>query len=501
MARARTLSDKDHSVIAFIGDGALMGGLAFEGLSDAGASGEPIVIILNDNGMSITRNVGGVARYLSRQRLKPSYAAFKKRYRRIMDILPGGRAIYRFTHSVKTTIKEALLHCSMFEEMGLQYSGAIDGHNIKRVVTALEWAKKQTVPTVVQKKKKKGKGYLYSEQSPEDYHGVNPFDYKTGVVNNTSESFSTVFGDELTKLAQTDDRICAITASMAPGTGLNEFAERYPKRFFDIGIAEGHAAVMAAAMASGGFVPVFAVYSSFLQRSYDMLLHDVAIGGHHIVLAVDRAGLVPGDGETHQGVYDVSFLTSIPNMTILCPASFAELRDMLGYAINNVDGPVAIRYPRGGEGLYKDGGTDGIKLICKGTDYTLVTYGETINIAIEAADILKKDGISVEIIKLGLINPLDMEPIIQSINKTSRLLILEECSARGSIGEYISARLAQARIVQSGIVLKCLTLLNTGDKFIPSGDIDELRAYCGVDVGSVCNVIKEGMNMVMSNNP
>ena len=490
MARARTLASEDYSVIAFIGDGALTGGLAFEGLSDAGESGEPIVIILNDNGMSITGNVGGVARYLARQRLKPTYAAFKKRYRRLMEILPGGRAIYRFTHRIKVMIKEAILHCSMFEEMVLQYSGPVDGHNTESVARALEWAKNQNAPTVVHVLTQKGKGYMYSEQSPEQYHAVNPFDHEAGISNDNEMTFSAVFGDELLNIAESNPMLCAITASMATGTGLSGFAKCYPERFFDIGIAEGHAVVMAAGMASQGMIPVFAVYSTFLQRSYDMLLHDVAISGLHVVFAVDRAGLVPGDGETHQGVYDVAFLTSIPGMAVFCPASFAELRDMLRYAIDGVQGPVAVRYPRGGEGRYKDGGADKVKCICEGTDFTIVTYGQTVNTAIEAMENLRKEGISVEIIKLGCINPLDVEPIMRSVKKTERALILEDSSRQGSIGERICAALAL-----SGVSLKTLVMQNIGDKLIPCGEIDELRKMCGIDAQSVIRDIKNSVQM------
>ena len=484
LARARTLSGGSYNVVALVGDGALTGGLAFEGLSNVGESGEPMVIILNDNGMSIESNVGGVARYLARQRLRPSYTAFKRRYRRLMEKLPGGRAVYRFTHKIKTAVKEALLHCSMFEDMGLQYAGPIDGHDAARVVQALEWAKRQDVPTVVHVLTQKGKGYGHSEMSPGDYHGVHPFDHKVGVVNGTASTFSTVFGEKLTALANDDQRICAITASMTSGTGLEGFAEAFPERFFDVGIAEGHATVMAAGMASGGAVPVFAVYSTFLQRSYDMLIHDVALSGFHVVLAVDRAGLIPGDGETHQGVFDVAFLGTVPGMTVLCPASFAELRDMLGHAIEDVGGPVAVRYPRGGEGAYKDGGCDSVKLLREGSDFTLVTYGVSVNTAIEVADRLAGDGVSVEIIKLGCIKPLDLSEIERSVGKTGKLLVLEECSGRGSVGERVAASLAMAGKSPGTVIL-----LNTGDIFAPCGDIGELRKHCGIDADSVCEAI------------
>ena len=490
IARARTLANDNYSAVALIGDGALTGGLAFEGLSDAGASGEPIVIILNDNGMSITKNVGGVARYLARQRLKPSYGTFKKKYRRLMDVLPGGRAIYNFTHRIKVMIKEAILHCSMFEDMGLQYSGAIDGHNVSRVAEALEWAKKQDVPTVVHIITTKGKGYEFSEQSPENYHGVGPFNHICGIESTSENTFSSEFGDELIRIADDNPKVCAITASMTTGTGLAKFAQRYPERLFDTGIAEGHAVTMAAGMASQGTIPVFAVYSSFLQRSYDMLLHDVAISGLHVVLAVDRAGLVAGDGETHQGIFDIAYLTSIPGITILCPASFAELRDMLRHAIYSVKGPVALRYPRGVEGQYKIGGADNVKIICEGNDFTLLTYGETINIALDVADMLEKESHSLEIIKLGCIYPLDFDAIMQSVKRTKRLLILEECSSRGSISELICSTLASSRDIE----LKSLISLNTGNTFIPCGEVDELRKLCQIDAQSVFSAIKQELS-------
>jgi len=471
-----------------MGDGALTGGLAYEGLSNAGEFGEPMVIILNDNGMSITSNVGGVARYLSRQRMKPPYAAMKKWYRRLMDVLPGGRTIYKFIHSFKTAFKEALLDCSMFEDMGLQYSGPVDGHNVARIVEALDWAKRQSLPTVVHVLTQKGKGYELSELSPEEYHGVMPFDHRIGVTNNDDKTFSSVFGEELTELAGREFRICAITAAMTSGTGLEGFAARFPERFFDVGIAEGHAAVMAAGMASRGAIPVFAVYSTFLQRAYDMLIHDVAISGLHVVLAVDRAGLVSGDGETHQGLFDIAFLRSVPGMTILCPASYAELRDMLRFAVEELAGPVAVRFPRGGEGVYKDGGAESVKCVREGTDFTLVTYGVNVNTAFEAAKMLEKDGISVEIIKLGRINPLDIDLIADSVDKTGRLLVLEECAGRGSMGECIAGLLACGKKCPETVVL-----LNTGDAFVPSGRIAELRKLCGIDAESVCAAIRKTM--------
>ena len=520
IARARTLAEEDYSVLAVIGDGALTGGLAYEGFSNAGESGEPLVLILNDNGMSITDNVGGMARYLSRQRMKPSYAVFKRRFRRFTDAIPGGRALYRFTHKVKNALKQAILHCSMFEEMGLVYAGPIDGHNIPAICEALEWAKRYKGPAVIHVLTKKGRGYEKSELFPEEYHGVGPFDYKVGLDSEKGASFSLVFGEALTELAACNPKICAITASMTTGTGLNRFAGTFPERFFDVGIAEGHAAVMAAGMASHGATPVFAVYSTFIQRSYDMLIHDVAISGLHVVFAVDRAGLIPGDGETHQGVFDAAFLSSVPGMTVFCPASYAELRDMLSYAIDKVAGPVAVRYPRGGEGRYTDGGAETVKRVKEGSDFTLVTYGISINTAVEAAVMLESEDISVEIIKLGCIAPIDIDAILSSVRKTGRLLVLEECSGRGSVAEHIASLLVtdeggraapavgasrdagpggagdlpgRAGDLPGRAGLKSFIPLNTGDKFIPCGELDELRKLCGIDTETVCGRIRKAL--------
>jgi 1-deoxy-D-xylulose-5-phosphate synthase len=491
MARARTLNRRDYNVLTVIGDGALTGGLSYEALSDAGESGEPLIVILNDNGMSITPNVGGIARYLSRQRLKPSYAAFKKRYRRLMEKLPGGRQIYKFTHGIKSAIKQALLHCSMFEEMGLQYAGPVDGHDVAKLAAALNWAKGLGEPVLIHVITQKGKGYTYSEMTPEIYHGVSPFDYKKGIIGSGAPCFSSVFGDEMVKLAHSDFRLCAVTAAMTSGTGLSDFALRYPGRFFDVGIAEGHGATMAAGMASQDLIPVFAVYSTFLQRSYDMLLHDIALPNLHVVLAVDRAGLVGGDGETHQGIFDVGFLTTVPNMQILCPASFQELRDMLRYAAFDMTGPVAVRYPKSGEGRYKDGfiGISGVSLskrLLEGTDVTLVTYGTNINAALDAADTLCEEGIKVELVKLDFISPIDVAAIDASLGKTGRLLVLEDAVEAGCVGKSIAAHVAE-----TGISLKSLRLLNLGSRFIPHGSVCELRKACGLDAAGIVLAVRE----------
>ena len=488
MARARTLQNENYQVLALIGDGALTGGLAYEGLSDAGDSGEPLIVILNDNGMSITRSVGGVAEHLARQRLKPQYLHFKKGYRKVMSVLPLGGHIYNVTHKVKTAIKETLLPCSLFEDMGFTYLGPVDGHDVKRLTQLLSYARELKGPVLLHVRTVKGKGYTPAERNPDLFHGVGRFCVETGEpVHPTAPNFSAVFGQALCELAEKDPKICAITAAMQGGTGLNGFAQRFPERFFDVGIAEGHAAAMAAGMAKQGMTPVFAVYSTFLQRSYDMLLHDVALQGLHVVLAVDRAGLVGEDGETHHGLFDPAFLDTIPGMTVLCPASFAELRDMLEYAVYEVKGPVAIRYPRGGEGAYQDGAPrHPAVLLREGTDLTLAGCGTLVNELLDCADRLAADGIRAEVVKLNTITPLPLELVARSVKKTGRLLVAEESAEMGGIGQRIAAGLLAA-----GIPVQGLALASTGRGFVTHGTIPQLRRLCGLDGESLYHRARE----------
>ncbi|MDR0838391.1 MAG: 1-deoxy-D-xylulose-5-phosphate synthase [Oscillospiraceae bacterium] len=480
LARARTLAGEKHSVLALIGDGALTGGLAYEALCDAGCAGEPLIVILNDNGMSITESVGGMARYLSRQRIKPSYLRFKKRYRSFTQKIPGGRALYRLTHALKAMLKRAILHCSMFEEMGFEYLGPVDGHDIKALRRALDRAREMNAPVLLHAVTQKGRGYAPSEGSPELYHGVAVFDPADGALPGTRDTFSSAFGETLTRLAERDGRIVAVTAAMTSGTGLEAFREQFPNRFFDVGIAEGHAAAMTAGLAKGGLLPVFAVYSTFLQRSYDMLLHDVALTSARAVIAVDRAGIVPGDGETHQGVYDAAFLATVPGMKIYAPSSLAELRDMLTEAVLRDTGPVAIRYPKGAEGKYAAGGAEPSRVLKTGVDITLVSYGIMINVALEAAERLATRGISVEVIKLGVLAPLDVATVANSVAKTGKLAILEDSAQSGSVGERLAAATAAPAL-----------LLNTGETPLPGGSVAELRKLCGIDADSVTGAIAE----------
>ena len=488
MARARTLLGEDHHVVALIGDGALTGGLAYEGLSNAGLSREPLLVILNDNGMSITKNVGGVAQHLAHQRLKPQYLRFKKGYRKAMSVLPGGRTIYRVTHKVKTAVKETLLPCSLFEDMGFTYLGPVDGHDVRGLTRLLRYAKDIAGPVLLHIRTVKGKGYPPAERNPDAYHGVSKFCVQTGApLRPSGASYSSAFGAALCQLAEEDRRVCAITAAMRDGTGLKGFEERFPNRFFDVGISEGHAVAMAAGLAKQGCVPVFAVYSSFLQRGYDMLLHDVAILGLHVVFGVDRAGLVGEDGETHHGLFDVAYLSSVPGMTLYAPSSFAEVGTMLRHALTACDGPAALRYPRGGEGDYHgDAGTVPTLVAREGQGITLVTYGATYPALLAAAERLEGAGCRPEIIKLNRLCPLDLEPVCRSVSKTGRLLVAEEVAAMGSVGERLCAGLAEA-----GVVPRAVRLCNTGRGFVPQGTVDQLRRLCGLDSQSLYEAAME----------
>ena len=488
MARGRTLLGDNYYVIALIGDGALTGGLAYEGLSDAGNSGERMLVILNDNGMSITKNVGGIAEHLARQRLKPQYLRFKKGYRKVTGTIPGGKTLYRITHRIKKAVKETLLPCSFFEDMGFTYLGPVDGHDVKGLTSLLRYAKDIEGPVLLHVRTVKGNGYTPAERNPDRFHGVGRFCVQTGEpLSAGSPNFSAAFGGTLCELAEKDSRICAITAAMRDGTGLGEFFRRFPSRSFDVGIAEGHATAMAAGMAKQGMVPVFAVYSTFLQRGYDMLIHDVAIQGLHVVFAVDRAGLVGEDGETHHGVFDVAFLDTVPGMTVLCPASFSELKTMLAYAIQEVQGPVALRYPRGGEGAYTaDSGTGPAVLLRQGSDVTLVGYGVMINEVLRCAELLQQQGISADVVKLNTITPIDIHTIQNSLSKTGCLLVAEDVMDANCVGRRIAAELALA-----GSPAANVALCNLGRSFVTHGSVAELRKLCGLDGESLCRKAME----------
>ena len=489
MARARTLSHADYDVATIIGDGALSGGLAYEGLANAAASGEPLVVILNDNNMSINENVGGTAHLLESLRVRPGYISFKRWYRDVFTKLPG---LYKFNHAIKEWLKKRLLPGNVFSGMGMYYLGPVDGHDIGKLETVIRWARELRKPVLVHVVTQKGKGYKYAEEHPEKFHGVGRFDIETGELHDSGDCFSAKMGESLSRLADNDGRIIGITAAMSSGTGMDVFSAAHPDRFFDVGIAEGHAVSMAGGMAKQGMVPVFAVYSSFLQRGYDMLIHDVALQNLHVVFCVDRAGLVGSDGETHHGVFDVSYLSSVPDMTVLCPASYAELETMLRAAIYDINGSVAIRYPRGGEGKYTACNTAPETLLREGRDVTLVCYGIMTNEVLDAAERLAAEGISAEVIKLSMIKPPDFDLVMRSLRKTGKLLISEDVCEAGCVGSRI---LEEAAINETRV--RAAKLLNLGEGIVPHGTVAELLHDFGLDADGIVSAAMEMMDKDM----
>ena len=488
MARARTLLAKDYHVVAVIGDGALGGGLSFEGLNDAGGSGEPLVVILNDNGMSIDRNVGGLSKHLSRMRTDPEYYEFKKKYRKTLEKLPAGRTLYEWSHEVKSAVKKTLLPplSTVFEEMGFSYMGPVDGHDIQRLTAVLREAREAKHPVLVHVHTVKGNGYAYALREPERFHGVPPFDPVTGKVRKESgETFSHVFGETLCQLARQDDRVCAITAAMADGTGLTDFAKEFPRRFFDVGIAEGHGVAMAGGMAKQGLVPVFAVYDTFLQRGYDMLVQDLALERLHAILAVDRCGIVGADGETHHGCLD--YLSQIPGMTVLVPASFDELRQMLRRAVEDIPGPVAVRYPRGGENGYAGGWNgDAVQVLREGGDAAVVTCGILTGEVLRAADALQAEGVGVRVVKLAQVSPLNGKELCAALDGVKRLVVAEDQLRAGGLGERLSAMLLE----QDAGIGK-IRLRNAGTALPTQGSAAQLWHELGLDAEGIAQAVRE----------
>ena len=483
MARARTLRGEHYHVLALLGDGAMTGGLAYEGMNDAGASSEPLIVILNDNGMSITPNVGGIAKYLRLIRTKPGYFKLKKCYRKLTRTVPGGRTLYRCTHYLKESFKRHTLGINLFEEMGFQYMGPVDGHDITRLIYMLRRAKEMQCPVLLHVLTQKGRGYAPAEENPDLFHGVGQFDSRTGQTASGGVSFSDTFGQCLTELAGQDSRICAVTAAMRSGTGLDGFAAQFPERFYDVGIAEGHAVSMAGGLAKQGMIPVVAVYSTFLQRAYDMILQDTALLNLHVVFAVDRAGLVGADGSTHHGEFDPGYLRHVPGMTIYCPASQAELRRMLREAVLDCTGPVAVRYPRGGDGRYT--GDAGQVCLRAGSDVTLLCYGAMVNPILEAAALLEQRGISAAVLKLPKIKPLELEEVFASVRQTGRLFIAEDTADAGCVAHPIISALAEAGIPA------LVRHRNTGDGFVVHGSVTELYRLCGLDAESLAQWVTE----------
>ncbi len=484
MARARTLMQENYDVVALIGDGAATGGMAYEGMNDAAESKEPLLIILNDNEMSIDRNVGGMSKHLSRLRTKDRYLGMKQHYRDALHKIPGGKAIYTVTSNAKNWVKRSILPTTMFENMGLTYLGPVDGHNVNELIRVIRLAKEMREPVLLHVFTQKGCGYLPAEEKPSKFHGVGKFDPATGEnYGSKSYTFSDAFGDTMVELAAEDNRICAITAAMPSGTGLLNFKKQYPQRFFDVGIAEEHATSMAGGLAKQGMVPILALYSTFLQRAYDQIIQDIAMLKLHVVLAVDRAGLVGEDGETHHGVFDVGFLRQVPGMRILCPASCTELKDMLRWAVKDYNGPVAVRYPRGGDGDFTASHWDPTATVVShrhGKDAAIITYGNLVNNALAAADILAEQGINISVIRLTQLAPISFSGLESVLAGVNHVIVAEETCA--GIHEAIAWELGKKHAIS------CIDL---GNEFVTHGSIAQLHRQFGMDPASMARKVKE----------
>ena len=491
MARARTLQKQNYDVVALIGDGACTGGMAYEGLNDAAVSGEPMVVILNDNEMSIGKNVGGISLYLSRLRSSNNYLGAKKVYRQILKKIPGGNTLYHATSNLKNRVKQFLLATSIFENMGFTYLGPADGHDLPGLIALLTSAKELREPVLVHVVTKKGYGYRFAEEDPAKFHGIGKFDPTTGKkMAPKVKTFSDSFGETMLELARRNDKVCAITAAMPGGTGLLEFQKQFPQRTFDVGIAEEHAISMAGGLAKQGMIPVAALYSTFLQRGYDQILQDIALLQLHVVLAVDRAGIVGDDGPTHHGVFDIGFLRQVPGMQILVPVSLAEQQDMLRWAVEQYNAPVAIRYPRGTEGSYQASdwnGLDGNLVKChrSGKDVTIITYGNLLDNAMDAAQLLSEVGIEATVLRLLTVSNLAADEITKKFSETKVGIVVEEVCNGSGIREALAWELHQ---LQPACRLYGIDL---GKRFVPHGSLKELHRHCRLDAAAIAEYTKE----------
>lgn len=491
MARARTLQGKNYNVVALIGDGAATGGIAYEGLNDAAVSNEPMVIILNDNALSIDRNVGGMASHLRQLRTKERYLGMKQYTKDFLEKIPGGAAVSRLLVSVKDKLRRMLIPATIFESMGFTYLGPVDGHDTEKLITLLQAAKDMERPVVLHVMTQKGKGYAPAQEHPKLFHGIGKFDPVSGEpLSASGGSFSESFGCTMLELVKRNDHVCAITAAMPGGTGLLEFKKQYPKRLFDVGIAEEHAVSMAGGLAKQGMIPVVALYSTFLQRAYDMILHDICMLKLHVVLAVDRAGLVGEDGETHHGIYDVGFLRHAPGLTVLAPGSRAELKDMLCWAVEEQSGPVAIRYPRGSDRGYAESAwtsdlNSAVACHREGKDVTLITYGVLLKNAMEAAQLLSKQGIEATVLRLQCLSPLPVKIIAELLPENSKVVVLEEVSGHCGICEELAYGLQSIR---PDCTVKGIDL---GSRYICHGAIDTLYDHYGFSPEAIKTFVME----------
>lgn len=487
-ATARDLRNEDYQVVAVIGDGAMTGGLVYEALNNIGASGTNIKIVLNDNGMSIAKNVGAMSRHLNNLRTSKNYTRMKENIRGALDNIPvvGQRVSDTISHT-KNKIKYSLLDEQgvLFEDLGIKYIGPVDGYDLPALVEAYTAANQYDGPTLVHVITKKGKGYYWSEKYPRKFHGIAPFNAENGNIlsSPSGPSYSKVFGDKLVELARADESIVAISAAMGTATGLGPFYKEFEPRFFDVGIAEAHAVVFAAGMAKAGMTPVVAIYSSFLQRAFDQLIEDICLQNLHVVFAVDRAGLVGADGETHHGMFDLSYLNMIPNMKILCPADGNQLEEMLEYAVHRYDGPIAIRYPRGssqGNHLRLKPFTGENTVLSVGKDVTILAVGAMLDTGIEAARLLREHGFDAGVTAINVVKPMDAA----AVNSETKLVVtLEDNTIIGGFSDEFDRMNRE----------KAFGILNFAlpDQFIEQGSIPELREECAMTPEDVVKGVED----------
>ena len=495
MARARDIENKNNSVIAVIGDGALTGGMALEALNDAGYSGTKMTVILNDNEMSISKNIGGMNMLLSKLRTKRTYTKSNISLKKIINKIPViGKPFVKIVQRIKRSIKQLIIPKMFFEDIGFRYLGPVDGHNIEELERMLKITKELDGPVLLHVLTKKGKGYKIAEENPDKYHATGPFDIETGkTIGEKKKDYSKVFGDKLIKMAKENKKIVAITASMKDGTGLKEFQKEFPDRFFDIGIAEQHAIGLAAGMAKAGLIPFVPIYSSFYQRAYDQVIHDVAIQNLPVIMLVDRAGIVGQDGETHQGTFDMAFFRLVPNLVIMAPKDFKELEEMMEFA-SKIKRPVVIRYPRGGENnnikFQKCEKIDlgKAEILNKGKDVSIIAIGKTVSRAMEVSNMLKKDKIEADVINTRFLKPLDKETLKKSIEKTKFVITVEDGTIINGLGTAIKELIIDENI--KDVKIKSFAY---PDEFIKHGKVEELEEIYHQDKNSIYNYIKNNI--------
>ena len=491
LVKARDILGEEHTVVSVIGDGSLTGGMAYEAMNNAAKIESNFIIILNDNNMSISENVGGVSKYLNNIRTAKSYLGLKKNVQGALLGTRHGDNVVSGIRKAKNSVKQLVIPGMFFEDMGLTYLGPVDGHNIQSLIKVIQEAKRVKGGVVVHINTQKGKGFAPAERHPARFHGAEPFDIETGLPKKakTKANYTDVFSTVMCKLGQREEKVVAITAAMPDGTGLKRFRNMYPERFFDVGIAEEHAVTFAAGLAAGGLKPVVAIYSSFLQRAYDQIVHDVCIQNLPVIFAVDRAGLVGSDGETHQGIFDLSYLSSIPNMHVCAPKNKWELSDMMKFAVD-FEAPIAIRYPRGEaysglEEMRAPITLGKAEWIYKEQDIAIFAVGSMVKTAVEVYEVLKQQGLQVSLVNARFVKPIDEEAIREAVQNHKLIVTLEENVASGGYGEKVLDYLNRENM-QADCLNICIP-----DAYVEHGNVELLKKEIGLDTQSIVDRIKD----------